>query len=47
MILLIPVFLWNALFYKKLPEFYQPAVWDDVPRSLDITENILRCLTGC
>ena len=38
----IPVFIWNAIFYKKLPEFYQTAVWDNIPKVLDVTENILR-----
>lgn len=43
--LFIPVFIWNAIFYKKLPEFYQPAIWDNIPKALDVAENGLRYLS--
>lgn len=43
--LFVPVFIWNAIFYKKLPEYYQPAIWDNIPKVLDVTENGLRYLS--
>ncbi|MBN1501866.1 MAG: hypothetical protein JW982_17035 [Spirochaetes bacterium] len=43
-ILLVPVFLFNAVFYKKLPEMYQNRKWDNIPRVLDASENILRAV---
>jgi len=44
-LLFIPVFIWNAVFFKKLPDYYQPAVWDRIPKALDVSENILRYLS--
>lgn len=41
----IPVFAVNAVYYRKLPAFYQPAVWDNIPKALDATENVLRYLS--
>ena len=45
LLLFIPIFIWNAVFYKKLPEFYQPAIWDNIAKPLVIAENILRYLS--
>lgn len=44
-LLLIPIVIWNTLLYKKLPDFYQPKIWDNIPKSIDVTENILRFLS--
>lgn len=41
-VLIIPIFLFNALFFSRLPEFYQPARWDQIPKPLDLAENIFR-----
>ena len=41
-LLFIPVFIWNAVFFKRLPDFYQPENWDNIPKALDVSENILR-----
>ena len=41
----IPVFIWNAVLFKKLPEFYQPSSWDNIPKALDVSENIFRFLS--
>lgn len=30
------------MFYKRLPAFYQPAQWDQIPKALDVAENIFR-----
>ncbi|HPG41981.1 MAG TPA: hypothetical protein PLP19_17080 [bacterium] len=43
-LLLAPVFIWNALLYSKLPAPYQKAIWDKVPKSLDILENVFRII---
>jgi hypothetical protein len=44
-LLFLPVFLWNAVLFKKLPPYYQPQSWDRIPKGLDAAENILRILT--
>jgi hypothetical protein len=41
-LLFIPVFIWNAVFHKKLPAAYQKPAWDSVPRWVCIAENVLR-----
>jgi hypothetical protein len=41
-LLLIPVFVWNLIFYKRLPAPYQKPIWDDVPKPLAAAENIFR-----
>lgn len=41
--LLVPVLLWNAVFYARLPKSFSPEVfWLNIPVSLSITEKILR-----
>ena len=42
--LLIPVFIWNAILYKKLPSEYQKEKWDRIPKGLEMSENILRII---
>lgn len=41
-LLFIPIFIWNVLLYKKLPEPYQNTIWDKIPKELDVSENVLR-----
>jgi len=44
-ILLIPIFLWNIVFVKKLPEPYKiNSFWDDVQKFIKTSENILRAI---
>ena len=38
----MPIFIWNAIFYRKLPAAYQKEDWDKIPKPLDIAETILR-----
>ncbi len=42
--LFVPILVWNAVFYKKLPEAYQKEDWDRIPKPLDMAETILRVL---
>lgn len=44
-LLLIPVFVINIVLYKKLPEFFKPAQWDNIPKYVPIAENIFRYLS--
>ena len=40
---LLPVIIWNVIFFKKLPIAYtSEEIWDNIPRWLDIAENVLR-----
>lgn len=42
-LLLIPIFVWNALFWSKLPPEYEEKSFDrGVPKFLLILENIFR-----
>ena len=42
-LLLLPIIIWNVLFFKKLPEAYVSGdIWDNIPNWLNIAENILR-----
>jgi hypothetical protein len=41
-LLFIPIFLFNVVLFSRLPEFYQPARWDRIPKPLDLAENIFR-----
>ncbi len=41
-LLFIPVFIFNAVLFRRLPNFYQPALWDQIPKPLDVAENIFR-----
>ncbi len=34
--------IWNIAVYSKLPDFYKPAIWDGIPKVLNIFENIFR-----
>ena len=44
-LLMIPVLLWNALFYRNLPEAYQSTVfWSDIPAVIAYPENVFRIL---
>ena len=43
-LLFIPIFIWNAVFYRKLPSGYQKPAWDDIPRWLAVAENVLRII---
>lgn len=44
-LLLIPIFAWNFAFTQILPEAYaSPEIWDKIPASLSLTENILRVI---
>jgi hypothetical protein len=41
--LLVPVFVWNAALFSRLPSPFSPAVfWCDIPGFLSATENGLR-----
>jgi len=44
-ILLLPVLIWNLIFYKKLPDLYQNKKWDNIPKGIKVVENILRIFT--
>jgi hypothetical protein len=39
---LIPVFIWNILFFKALPAAYQKPIWDQIPKPIAVLENVLR-----
>jgi len=42
-LLLIPVIIWNLMFYKSLPQAYTKDIfWKDIPAIIGNTENILR-----
>ncbi len=42
-LLILPVLLWNIVFYKKLPQAYiDPKIWDNIPIWLQWAENISR-----
>jgi hypothetical protein len=41
-LLLIPVLIWNALLYKRLPAGYQKEKWDKVPGWIKTAEAALR-----
>jgi hypothetical protein len=41
-LLLVPVLIWNFIFYKKLPELFQNEKWDSIRKPVIITENIIR-----
>jgi len=43
-LLFIPVFIWNAALYRKLPSGYQKPAWDEIPRWIAISENVLRII---
>lgn len=44
-LLLLPIFLWNIIFYKYLPSAYQEEIsWKDIPKLLIYSENILRII---
>ena len=44
-ILLLPVFIWNAIFFKSLPLFYQEEYFEkDIPPFVKWSENILRII---
>ena len=44
-VLLIPIFLWNIIFASKLPAPYQMSnFWSNIPKSIGISENILRLI---
>ena len=43
-LLLVPVFIWNALLYRKLPAPYQNAIWDKIAKTLNILGNIFRII---
>jgi hypothetical protein len=40
----IPVFVWNLIFFRKLPAGYQKPAWDNVPKPLAVLENVLRII---
>jgi hypothetical protein len=44
-LLFIPVFIWNLILYKKLPEKFQKNIWDKIPKYVNTCENILRFIT--
>jgi len=41
-LLVIPVLIWNALFSRRLPAAYQPEIWDKVPKTVTLIEDVLR-----
>lgn len=44
-LLLLPMFIWNIIFYKHLPKGYTShTIWDNIPFWLNTTENILRII---
>ncbi len=41
---LIPIFIWNIAFYKKLPKAYGPNIFDaNIPKVISSGETIFRC----
>ncbi len=40
----IPVFVWNLIFYRKLPSGYRKPVWDNVAKPIRVLENLFRAL---
>ena len=44
-LLLIPIFIWNMLFYNKLPNAFSAEVfWKDIPPLIKKGENIFRMI---
>jgi len=44
-LLFIPVFIWNIVLSRKLPDFYKNKTWDSIPKSLLLIENVFRYLS--
>lgn len=44
-LLFLPVFVFNAVYYGKLPAFFRNETWDNIPKALNATENVLRYLS--